>query len=112
MSAEFIAHVPFKTNHRNPFRFILSHILRHPVVGVLMIIGGFSNAALAAAAPYFIGVAVNAVIAGNQVDVIVQATIGVVLSQFFRGVLQLMRNFCAETFSQRIERDVRRKIFE
>ena len=95
MSAEFIAHVPFKTNHTSPLRFILSHISRHPVVGVLMILGGFSNAAFAAAVPYFIGVAFNAVIAGNQQDVIIHATLGVVISQFMRGCLQLMRNFCA-----------------
>ena len=111
MSAEFIAHVPFKTNHSNAFRFILSHINRHPVVGILMILGGFSNAALAAAVPYFIGVAFNAVIAGNQPDIIVRATIGVILSQFLRGCLQLMRNFCAEIFSQRIERDVRDELY-
>jgi ATP-binding cassette subfamily B protein len=111
MSAEFIAHVPFKTNHTSSLRFILSHISRHPVVGVLMIQGGFSNAAFAAAVPYFIGVAFNAVIAGNQQDVIIQATLGVVISQFMRGCLQLMRNFCAETFSQRIERDVRDELY-
>ncbi|MBI1278064.1 MAG: ATP-binding cassette domain-containing protein [Anaerolineaceae bacterium] len=111
MSAEFIAHVPFKTNHSNPLRFILSHIVRHPLVGILMVVGAFSNAAFAAAVPYFIGVAFNAVIAGNQADVIVHATLGVVISQFMRGCLQLMRNFCAETFSQRIERDVRDELY-
>lgn len=111
MSAEFIAHIPFKTDHSNPFRFILSHIRRHPLVGVLMIIGAFSNAALAAAVPYYLGVAFNAVIAGNQRDVIIDATIGVIVSQFVRGCLQLMRNFCAETFSQRIERDVRDELY-
>jgi ATP-binding cassette subfamily B protein len=76
-----------------------------------MIIGAFSNAAFAAAVPYFIGVAFNAVIAGNQPDVIIQATLGVVISQFMRGCLQLMRNFSAETFSQRIERDVRDELY-
>ncbi len=111
MSAEFVAHVPFKTNHSNPFRFILSHIIRHPLVGILMVVGAFSNAAFAAAVPYFIGVAFNAVIAGNQQDVIVYATLGVLISQFLRGCLQLMRNFCAETFSQRIERDVRDELY-
>ncbi|MBA3871805.1 MAG: ABC transporter ATP-binding protein, partial [Anaerolineae bacterium] len=111
MSAEFVAHVPFKTNHSSPFRFILSHIVRHPVVGAMMIIGGFSNAAFAAAVPYFIGVAFNAVIAGNQQDVIIHATLGVVISQFMRGCLQLMRNFGAEIFSQRIERDVRDELY-
>ncbi len=111
MSAEFIAHVPFKTNHSNPIRFILSHIVRHPLVGILMVIGAFSNAAFAAAVPYFIGVAFNAVIAGNQPDVIILATLGVVISQFMRGCLQVVRNFSAETFSQRIERDVRDELY-
>jgi ATP-binding cassette subfamily B protein len=111
MSAEFVAHVPFKTNHSNPLRFILSHIVRHPVVGILMVLGAFSNAAFAAAVPYFIGVAFNAVIAGNQPDVIIHATLGVVISQFMRGCLQLMRNFGAEIFSQRIERDVRDELY-
>lgn len=111
MSAEFIAHVPFKTNHSSPFRFILSHIVRHPIVGVLMIVGAFSNAALAVAVPYYAGVSLNAVIAGNQPDVILNATLGLILSQFIRGCLQLMRNLCAETFSQRIERDVRDELY-
>jgi ATP-binding cassette subfamily B protein len=111
MSAEFVAHVPFKTNHSNPFRFILSHIVRHPLVGILMVVGAFSNASFAAAVPYFIGVAFNAVIAGNQQDVIIHATLGVVISQAMRGCLQLMRNFGAETFSQRIERDVRDELY-
>ncbi|MCA0453478.1 MAG: ABC transporter ATP-binding protein/permease [Chloroflexi bacterium] len=111
MSAEFIAHVPFKTNHSNPLRFILSHILRHPLVGILMIIGAFSNAALAVAVPYYAGVALNAVINGNQTEVIVNATISLIFSQFVRGCLQLMRNLCAETFSQRIERDVRDELY-
>src|SRR5689334_4882274 len=111
MSAEFVAHVPFKTNHSSPLLFILSHIVRHPVVGICMVLGAFSNAAFAAAVPYFIGVAFNAVIAGNQPDVIIHATLGVVISQFARGCLQLMRNFGAETFSQRIERDVRDELY-
>jgi len=76
-----------------------------------MIIGAFSNAALAVAVPYYAGVALNAVINGNQTEVIVNATISLIFSQFVRGCLQLMRNLCAETFSQRIERDVRDELY-
>ena len=64
MSSEFVARITFKSNHSSPFRFIISHIFRHPLVGILMIIGAFSNAALASAVPYFIGQAFNLVIAG------------------------------------------------
>jgi ATP-binding cassette subfamily B protein len=110
-SSEFIAHASFKTNHSSPARFILSHILRHPLVGLLMTIGAFSNAALAAAVPYFIGQAFNAVIAGNGQDVVVQMSLAVVASQLLRGALQLMRNFSSEVFAQRIERDVRDELY-
>lgn len=111
MSAEFIAHAPFKTDHTSTGRFIFSHIRRHPLVAVLMVIGAFSNAALAAAVPYFIGQAFNAVIQGQGIAVIGSMTLAIVASQMLRGVLQLMRNFSSEIFAQRMERDVRDELY-
>lgn len=111
MSSEFIAHIPYKTNHTTPFRFIVSHIARHPVVGIIMVIGAFSNAALAAAVPYFIGLAFNAVIAGSTIDGIIGFILAIIASQLLRGVLQLGRNFSSEIFAQRIERDVRDELY-
>jgi ATP-binding cassette, subfamily B, bacterial len=111
MSSEFIANSSHKSNHSSPLRFILSHILRHPLVGILMVIGAFSNAALAAAVPYFIGQAFNAIIAGNHMDVVLNMVIAVIGSQLLRGVLQLFRNFSSEVFAQRIERDVRDELY-
>ncbi|MEO8611345.1 MAG: ABC transporter ATP-binding protein [Chloroflexota bacterium] len=111
MSSEFIAHESLKTNHSSPARFIISHILRHPVVGILMVIGAFSNASLAAAVPYFIGRAFNAIIAGAGGDAIVPMVLEVIASQLLRGGLQLIRNFASEIFAQRIERDVRDELY-
>lgn len=111
MASEFVAHEAFKTDHRTPARFILSHIRRQPLVGFLMVFGAFSNAALAAAVPYFIGVAFNAIIAADSFDTVIAAVIGIVLSQALRGVLQLVRNFSSEIFAQRIERDVRDELY-
>lgn len=111
MSSEFIARIPYKTNHTSPFRFIISHIVRHPIVGMIMVIGAFSNAALAAAVPYFIGLAFNAVIAGSTIDGIVGFVLAIIASQLLRGVLQLGRNFSSEIFAQRIERDVRDELY-
>src|SRR5215510_5184897 len=98
MSSEFVAHASFHTNHSSPLRFILSHILRHPLVGILMVIGAFSNAALAAAVPYFIGLAFNAVITTQDMDFVLHMALAVVGSQLLRGALQLMRNFSSEIF--------------
>ncbi|MBZ0282103.1 MAG: ABC transporter ATP-binding protein/permease [Anaerolineae bacterium] len=111
MSSEFIARIPYKTNHTSSFRFIISHIARHPVVGMIMVIGAFSNAALAAAVPYFIGLAFNAVIAGSTIEGIVGFVFAIIASQLLRGVLQLGRNFSSEIFAQRIERDVRDELY-
>jgi ATP-binding cassette, subfamily B, bacterial len=111
MASEFVARASFKTNLSSPFRFIISHILRHPLVGILMVIGAFSNAALASAVPYFIGQAFNLVIAGNTIESIVPVAIAVLASQLLRGSLQLMRNFSSEIFAQRIERDVRDELY-
>lgn len=111
MSSEFIAHASFKTNHASPTRFIISHILRQPLVGVGMVIGAFSNAALAALVPYFIGQAFNSVLAGEDMQVVLNVTIAIIASQLLRGGLQLIRNFSSEIFAQRIERDVRDELY-
>ena len=111
MSAEFIAHPAFKTDHRSPARFILSHILRHPLFGIMMIIGAFSNAALASAIPYYIGQAFNALTAGQELEVIGSLSLAIIFSQIVRASLQTMRNFSAEIFAQRIERDVRDELY-
>jgi len=111
MASEFVAHVPYKTDHSSPLRFILSHIRRHPLVAVGMVVGAFSNAALAAAVPYFIGVAFNGIINGSDMAIVGQMALAVIASQIVRGCLQLMRNFSSEIFAQRIERDVRDELY-
>src|SRR5690242_6825217 len=111
MASEFIAHKPYKTDHSTPTRFIWSHIRRHPFWGIGMVVGAFSNAALAAAVPYFGGMAFNSIVNGEGLPAAGKWALLIVLSQLTRGVLQLMRNFSAEIFAQRIERDVRDELY-
>jgi ATP-binding cassette subfamily B protein len=113
MTSEFIARTSFTSDRRSPLRFVLSHIVRHPIWGVLMTIGAFANAALAAAVPYFVGQAFNALQADvtTAMTVVGAMAIAAMLSQLVRAALQLMRNFSAEIFAQRIERDVRGELY-
>ncbi len=111
MAAEFTTGVVYRTDHKTPLLFILSHIRRHPRYGVLMIFGAFTNAALAAAVPYLIGEAFNAVNAGDSLTVVATISLLIIVSQLLRASLQLMRNFSAEVFAQRIERDVRDELY-
>ena len=111
MAAEFTTGAHYRSDHSTPLRFIWSHIRRHPVYGILMIIGAFANAALAALVPWLIGQAFNAVNAGDSLTVVAALCVGIILSQLLRASLQLMRNFSAEIFAQRIERDVRDELY-
>src|SRR5262245_27666185 len=107
MASEFVARSTYKTNHSSPARFIWSHIARHPLVAVGLLIGAFSNAALSVPIPYYVGQAFNAILNHDSWDIIIWAAIGIMVSQVLRAVLQLMRNVCSEMYGQRIERDVR-----
>ena len=76
-----------------------------------MMIGAFSNAALAAAVPYYVGQAFNAITEGQGLELVLSMALAIVGSQLLRAGLQLMRNFSAEIFAQRIERDVRDELY-
>ncbi len=113
MSAEFIVKSPIKTNHSNAFRFILSHIARHPLAAVLLVLGAFSNAFLAGVVPALIGDAFDAMVQmdENTLNTIMNIVLLIIASQTLRSVLQFMRNFSAEVFAQRFERDVRDELY-
>ncbi len=111
MTSEFVARSTYKTNHSGPGRFIWSHIARHPLVAVGLLIGAFSNAALAVPIPYYVGQAFNAIIDGGAWDIVIWACVGILISQVVRAVLQLMRNICSEMYGQQIERDVRDELY-
>jgi ATP-binding cassette subfamily B protein len=112
-SSEFVVDVQYNTDRRNATRYILSHIYRQKYIALLLIIGAFSNAALAGAVPAFIGEGFDALgqEAGTVMPIIISVVFAIIVSQTIRAVLQFMRNFSAELFAQRIERDVRDELY-
>ena len=113
MAAEFVVASPIKTNHRSPFLFILSHILRHPIAAIVLVTGAFSNAFLAGIVPGFIGDAFDAILRMNadSLRLVLNSVLLIMASQILRSALQFMRNFAAEIFAQRFERDIRDELY-
>ena len=111
MASEFITRSPYSTDHSSALRFIWSHIRRHPRVAVQMTVGAAINALLGSAMFIFIGIAFNAIINGKDMTTVLWMALAVAASQIARGGFQLMRNYSAETFAQRIERDVRDELY-
>ena len=113
MAVEFSVKSPIKTNHTSPFRFILSHIGRHPVFAILLVLGAFSNAFLAGVVPGAIGSAFDAIRQMNDdtMRLVLNSVLLIMASQTLRSLLQFVRNFSAEVFAQRFERDVRDELY-
>ena len=113
MSAEFVVDSPIKTNHKSAIRFILSHIMRHPIAALLLILGAFSNAFLAGVVPGLIGDAFDAMLLMNDetLRLVGNSVLLIIASQTLRSVLQFVRNFSAEVFAQRFERDIRDELY-
>ncbi|MCY4063686.1 MAG: ABC transporter ATP-binding protein [Chloroflexi bacterium] len=113
MTAEFNVQSPIKSNHSSPFRFIVSHILRHPITAVLLVLGAFSNAFLAGIVPGALGDAFSAILLLNDetIDLVLNSVLIIIVSQTLRSALQFLRNFSAEVFAQRFERDIRDELY-
>lgn len=113
MSSEFVVENNYNSDYRSPARFIWSHARRHKLPAVGLVIGAFSNASLAAVVPYLIGVAFTEMNAGREdiLPYIIRLCVVMVASQFLRAALMLMRNYSAEVFAQRFERDVRDELY-
>lgn len=113
MTAEFNVQAPIKSNHSSPARFILSHILRHPITALLLVVGAFSNAFLAGVVPGALGSAFDAILNLNDqtLALVLNSVVLIIGSQTLRSVLQFIRNFAAEVFAQRFERDIRDEVY-
>ncbi len=113
MASEFVVKNTYNSDHRSPAHFIWSHVRRHKLVLFFLILGAFSNASLAAFVPYFIGLAFDALtnITEQTNGTILLAVGGILFVTIMRSFLQFLRNFSAEIFSQRIERDVRDELY-
>jgi ATP-binding cassette, subfamily B, bacterial len=99
-------------DHSTSLHWVWSHLRRHKIQIVVMFIGAFGNAALAAAIPVFIGQAFDAVVdTPVQTRLIAGAAIGIVVSQGVRSVLQLGRNFSSSVLGERLERDMREELY-
>lgn len=110
--SEFTVLLPAQSNLSSTGRWVLSHLVRHWLLFIGMMIGAFGNAALAAVMPVLIGVAFDAALASPpNLEIIGWAALGIVASQVIRSFLQLGRNFASSVMGERIERDTRQELY-
>src|SRR5450759_3556120 len=113
MNSEFAIQLKWISNTReSASRWIMSHVLRHKLQIVILVIGAIGNATGASIMFVFIGQAFTAVSSTPiNYPLIGAAALGIILSQIIRGFLQLGRNFGSEIIGQRLERDTRHELY-
>jgi len=93
-------------------RWLISHTLRYWPLSITLLGGAISNALLAAVVPILIGQAFDAIL-GSPPDTtaLLRIALAIAGTQVLRGALQFGRNFSAELFGQRLERDIREELY-
>lgn len=110
--SEFDVKTSYQSDQSTSGRWVISHLKRHWLLIVILFIGAFGNAALAAAVPVYIGNAFNAALeAPANLAGIGAAALGLIISQLIRAVLQLGRNFSSAVIGERLERDMREELY-
>jgi ATP-binding cassette subfamily B protein len=112
LPAEFTLPNRYKTNRKGPIRWILSRFGRYWYISVLILIGAYGNAYLAAVVPMEVGKAFNAILENPpRSELLPGFVFTIVWTQLLRGVLQFGRNFSAEWLGQLFERDIRDELY-
>jgi ATP-binding cassette subfamily B protein len=98
--------------HTGAVRWVLSHATRHWGIIVMLLIGAFGNAALAAVVPVLVGDAFNAMLQSTpDTSALIPLALLIGGTQIVRGVLQLGRNFGAELLGQKLEVEIRDELY-
>ncbi len=109
---EFVADTSFASDQSTPERWLLSHVRQHIPLVVVMFVGAFGNAVLAAVVPILVGIAFDAALdVPANMTLIGWAAIGIIVSQVVRAFLQLGRNFSSAVIGERLERDMRQELY-
>jgi len=112
LAAEFTIPQRYKTNRKGSVRWLFSHFMRYWGLGVIMLVGAYGNARLAAIVPEYIGTAFDMILADpTQLAALTKIAWMIAISQLIRGVLQLGRNFGSEWIGQFLERNIREELY-
>ncbi len=96
----------------SPVGWITAHFIQYWYLGLTTLMGAIGNASLAAVVPVMVGRALNALQeTPPRTELLLQFALIIVVTQVFRGALQLGRNFSAELLGQLMERDIRHELY-
>jgi ATP-binding cassette, subfamily B, bacterial len=97
-------------DRRSPIRWIVSHVLRYPLLPIGQVVGSIGSSALFSLTAILIGRAFDAVVAADGGRLLTLA-LAILAARVGQGLIGLAGAFCVELLAQRLERDTRDELY-
>ncbi|MFL5805270.1 MAG: ABC transporter transmembrane domain-containing protein, partial [Roseiflexaceae bacterium] len=109
---EFTVANEYVYDRRSPVRWIISHILRYPLLPVGALLGGLCTSSLYSLGAVLIGQAFDLVVSPGATPAQLWGVALLILAaRFGVGVVDLVRIWAVETLAQRLERNTREELY-
>ncbi|MBN1222158.1 MAG: ABC transporter ATP-binding protein [Candidatus Aminicenantes bacterium] len=109
---EFQVADEYRYRRKGPVRWILSHVMRYPLLPFLLLLSGVVNNVAYSNIQVFVGKAFDVVSKiGFQTSALLIPVVVILASALAEGLVGLLRNFSGEFLAQRIERDSREELY-
>ncbi len=109
---EFQVESAHSYNVKGPVRWIISHLLRYPVLPLIMSIAAVANNFAYSYIQVFVGRAFDLISApGFQLSVLIYLILGILACALGQGITGILGNFSMEFLAQRIERNSREELY-
>jgi ATP-binding cassette subfamily B protein len=112
MLREFTVADEYQYDRRSPLRWIISHVLRYPLLPLVMVIGVICTSSLYSYSMVLVGDAFNLISGPNaSSQALLQLALLLLVVRSGVGVVDLLRLCAVELMAQRLERDAREELY-
>ena len=109
---EFQIENEYRYNRRGPLRWVLSHMLRYPILPLALVICAVANNFAYSTIQIFVGRAFDVIrIEGFEMAAVLVPVFGIMASAAGQGLTGILRNFSVELLAQKIERNSREELY-
>jgi ATP-binding cassette subfamily B protein len=109
---EFQIENEYQYNRRGPVRWVLSHMMRYPVLPLALVLCAVANNFAYSSIQVFVGRAFDVIrIQDFQLSALLPPVFGIMASAAGQGLTGILRNFSVEFLAQKIEKNSREELY-
>jgi ATP-binding cassette subfamily B protein len=113
VNSEFTIAGTYRYDYRSPVRWVVSHLIRYPLLPIVVVIAGIAEAALFSVAPVLVGQAFDLMNSPQRSAQALWTLAGLILVvRVGQGLIGLVGAWTTEFLAQRIERDARDELMQ